>query len=355
MEHKGRSIQQHGARWRFRFKGELYVRGSLQEARDTLDALLDAAARREALASVEAGGGLSVQALCERWLADRDDLAPATARWYEGAIRVHIGPGLGHLDAETLSHRDLRAWYRTKPWQAARASHAVLRAAYGWGVAEDHLDRSDAPTAKARPKRRLCADFAPTDGTIEDDTVGVVSEKRIPRPHEVEKLLIDAEAHDRAWWLWLTLAVATGARPSEIAALRRRHVGASSLVVLGTKNKWSRRELPVSSGLLDTIRPHLPEDPDAYLMPAANRLGRVEPRRLQEQLERACARVGCPRYTPHAIRHYWATMRLSEGWAPSQVARYLGHADDTMVRKLYGRHIVDDVLRSIADASWRAR
>jgi hypothetical protein len=34
-----------------------------------------------------------------------------------------------------------------------------------------------------------------------------------------------------------------------------------------------------------------------------------------------------------------------------QVARFLGHADDSLVRKLYGRHIVDASQREIGAAA----
>ncbi|MGH2760147.1 MAG: site-specific integrase [Actinomycetota bacterium] len=67
----------------------------------------------------------------------------------------------------------------------------------------------------------------------------------------------------------------------------------------------------------------------------------------------ALVRTGPRHITPHAFRHFAATHLLDQGWAPLQVARFLGHANDALVRSLYANHIVDTTQKEIGRAASR--
>lgn len=49
-----------------------------------------------------------------------------------------------------------------------------------------------------------------------------------------------------------------------------------------------------------------------------------------------------------------ALQSLDEGWSPTQVAKYLGHRDDMLVRILYGNHLLDDTQQAMAESAYRA-
>ncbi len=187
----------------------------------------------------------------------------------------------------------------------------------------------------------------------------------------VQKLLIDAEsAGDTAWWVYLKLAAATGARPGELCALRRRDIDLEQRTVRiewaadrvsgrikRPKTRWSVRTLPIAASVLDDIAEALPSDPDAFLFASNTYKGARSPlpcwnsRTVKRKLDAALHRVGADHFTPHAFRHYVATHLLDAGWAPLQVARFLGHANDILVRTLYANHIVDDTQRLIGEAA----
>jgi len=121
------------------------------------------------------------------------------------------------------------------------------------------------------------------------------------------------------------------------------------------KTASSVRTVYLPGSFFDEIAAALPADPDAFLFPAntyrgmRSRLPCWNARSVKRRLDRALERTGLPHFTPHAFRHYVATHLLSSGVSPTQVARFLGHADDSLVRRLYGNHIVDAEQRRIGE------
>lgn len=52
----------------------------------------------------------------------------------------------------------------------------------------------------------------------------------------------------------------------------------------------------------------------------------------------ACRRAGLEGVTPHTLRHTAATWMVQAGVSLDDVARFLGHSDTKMVRRVYGHH-----------------
>ena len=200
-----------------------------------------------------------------------------------------------------------------------------------------------------------------------------MNEKDIPRPEDVEKLLIDAESQPSdCWWLYLKFGTTTGARPGEVCALRRRDIDIAAGTVrvewsadrVGGKLKrpkspWSVRTLPLPAEFFDAVAAHLPGEPDAFLFPSNTHKGAISPLpcwnsgSVRRRLNAATARPGIDHYTPHSFRHFVATHLFAQGWPPLQVAQILGHANDQLVRTLYANHIVDETQRMIGEAAAR--
>ena len=124
------------------------------------------------------------------------------------------------------------------------------------------------------------------------------------------------------------------------------------------KRASSVRKLYVGPHLFDDIAPILNElTDDEFLFPATGqrrgirKLACWTANSVYGRLRRATARLGLPPYTPHSFRHFCATHLLDEGWPPMQVARWLGHRNDTMVRLLYSAHIVDETRSQLGEAA----
>lgn len=372
--HRGIKIQTHGRRWRWRARmgRQLVVRSfeTPDAARAALDEFLDSRrdspSRRGAVRSDQP----CVLDLCLEWLRFRTpSLAPATVQQYGIHIRVHIGPGIGPMSTSEVRPLDLDAFYRSLRWKSAKESHNILRQSFDWGLRNGLIERESNPCSVVRPSRRSSVDH---DGYFDSDQrLRPVEEKDVPTRSEVEKLLIDAEAlNARSWWLYLKFASTTGARPGEICALRTKDITPDALTV---RIEWSAdrvsgrlkrpktpsgiRTLWLPPKFFEQVGPFLPPDPQAFLYPSNTQPGAVSPlpcwnsRGVKRRLDAALARTGIRHITPHAFRHFVATQLLDQGWPPLQVARFLGHANDSLVRTLYGNHIVDETQRLIGEAA----
>lgn len=376
LVHRGVKIEPRGRSWRWRVQvGGLRVAQSfrdLAEARRCLDEFLDVRARVALRDQHSSECFRTVRDLCVAWFDHKcPRIAPGTAAQYELHIRVHITPVLGSSDPNVLRPRDLDSLYSTLRWKAAKESHNVLRQSFDWALKNRLVARASNPCDIARPSRRTSTD---DDGVYESsDVVRRVREKEIPRADDVAKLLTDAEEGGLGvWWLYIKVAATTGARPGEVCALRRMNFDLERRTVAiewsadkvsgkvkRPKSPWSVRTLSLAPSFIDAIAPALPTEQEAFLFPSNTWRGRKSPlpcwnaRSVKRRLDAALARTGIDHFTPHAFRHYVATHLLDQGWPPLQVARFLGHADDSLVRKLYANHIVDETQRLIGEAAAR--
>ncbi len=181
------------------------------------------------------------------------------------------------------------------------------------------------------------------------------------------------ERQDSTWWLYLRLAPTLGTRPGELCALRRsdldsiahqvsinRSANKLTLTVTGLKRSSSARVLYVGPHLFEEIWPVLEgmDEGDYLFRPIGSCCGVRKincwtANSVYSRLRRATSRLGLPPFTPHSFRHFCATHLLDQGWPAMQVARWLGHRNDTMVRLLYGAHIVDETRTQLGEAAAR--
>ncbi|MCA1840401.1 MAG: tyrosine-type recombinase/integrase [Actinomycetota bacterium] len=371
--HRGHTIFRHRKRWRFMWRPEdrWIARDTLDAAIAELDRLIDQR-RRERSASRTSG--LTARDLVEEWWGRKKrELRESTGMRYESVIRVHIDPKIGDLSANDLRPLDVEDYYASVTYKTALVSRDVLGPAFRWGLTNRLVLRPDGlnPFELVRINRARCL-----GGTYESEFEATqrVEEKLIPSPGEVEKLLVDAEVRgEDRWWLYLRLAVTLGARPGEICALRKcdlnqkehriniaRSANKLTYKVTSVKRASSIRRLYLGPQFFDDIGPILENlAPEEFLFPATGR--RSGSRRIDcwtangayGRMRRATKRLDLPPYTPHSLRHFCATHLLDQGWPPMQVARWLGHRNDTMVRLLYAAHIVEETQTQIGEAAAR--
>lgn len=373
FRHRGITVAQHGRLWRFYWAPQrAYLTApSLERALSELDRLIEARDRSRYAATV---GGLTVSGLIDEWWKRKQrELRESSQMRYEGVIRLHIGPRIGDVPADTIRPMDVEDFYSKVTYKTALVSRDVLRPAFRWGMANRVVIRSDGvnPFDLAVLRRSRCL-----DGDAETDALRSmqVDERAIPKLNEVEKLLADAEEREQwTWWLYLRMAPTLGARPGEQCALQRRDLGerkctisidksSSGAVkrVTAPKRPASVRILEVGEELFEDIGPLIERmQPGDVLFPATGlRYGSRTTvcwtaNGVHKRLRPATERLGLPPYTPHSFRHLCATHLLDQGWPPMQVARWLGHRNDTMVRLLYAAHVVEDTRMKIGSAAAR--
>jgi len=116
------------------------------------------------------------------------------------------------------------------------------------------------------------------------------------------------------------------------------------------KSKTSRRSIPLSAGVLDVLREHQalcpPSDLD-LIFPTPN--GRPQHRSNIHRLFVPIAEeMKLSRFTPHCIRHTFATVLLSEGVNPKLVATLMGHSPGSgdLIMSTYGHLLPCDAGRA---------
>jgi integrase/recombinase XerD len=257
-----------------------------------------------------------------------DDLARAGVASWERVGRPEVRAHLASLTARGLSPRS-----QARALSALRAFHRLLcreRLAPA-----DPTDEVDSP----RPGRRL---------------------PEVLSPGEVSRLLAapdarrPAGARDRAM---LELLYAAGLRVSELVSLDLNQVDLESRVLLVRGKGSKERLVPVGGPAAEALRRWLSGPRERMLRGRRSRDLFVTPRgrRMTRQgfwklLGRYARGAGIRRrFSPHTLRHAFATHLLAGGADLRAVQAMLGHADisttqiythldRSQVRRLYDRH-----------------
>jgi integrase len=102
------------------------------------------------------------------------------------------------------------------------------------------------------------------------------------------------------------------------------------------------RDIPLPEYVAEAIDKHIAghgTTPDGYLF--QGRVHKLVIRRsYQEDFGRAAARSGLPpEFTPHSLRHCYASTALAQGIPITEVARWLGHRSIETTHQIYG-HLI---------------
>jgi integrase len=138
----------------------------------------------------------------------------------------------------------------------------------------------------------------------------------------------------------IRFVVATGARRGEAFRAHREDVDLRAWVVKlrGTKTAKSKREIPIPT----LYRPLL----SAAVKEARKAIGKpmFEPwENARRDIERAAKRAGVKAVTWNDLRRSFASLLVQAGASNVLVAKLLGHADTTMVDRVYGRVDTSDL------------
>lgn len=319
-------------------------RGGKREAESALAKFVTEVQRGQIEAS---GAGATVEQLLDRWLLHiAKNRTPQTVKGYRSKVDKRLKPALGkmRLDKLRASHIDqaMTDWGEELSPATVRQLYAILAAAlhqahkWGW-VDEIVTKKASPPKVERRPSP-------------------------VPSPDELRALIAGAEGVLAAA---IALAAATGCRRGELCALRWSDVDRRGVLTVsrslgwvngqivegGTKTHQVRRlalddfGLAVIARRMDEQR-ELAEKvgvelcPDPYLLSRTAR-GTLPclPDGLSHSFSALCKKLGMG-YHFHQLRHWAATMALSEGHDVRTVAGRLGHADASTTLKVYA-HVVE--------------
>lgn len=175
------------------------------------------------------------------------------------------------------------------------------------------------------------------------------SEKQPPEVDDVLKVLGGRHMRqgdaDKLIALVILLGT-TGLRVSEAAGLLKRSVdlGRGEIRVVGKGDKPRMVPLlPVTAGALEAYVAKHPND-TPFVWPGRTKTGHCDIHNLEKTLRHACLRAGVRPFSPHGLRHFFATEALRDGAKLEVISKILGHS---------GVGITADVYRSVRPSEMR--
>ena len=276
---------------------------------------------------------------------------------YQGHVRLHIKPTLGHIRLAKLMPPLVRAFLNDMLREGfsprtVQYSHAVLRRALGQAV---------------------------KDGLVARNVAKLVDPPKVERP-EVEPLtpkqarvFLKAMEGDRLEALY-SVAVAVGLRRGEALGLRWEDVDLEKgnirvraslqrvdkkLRLVELKTKRSRRSVALPSVAVAALRRHRIQQMEERLLAGSrwqdtgmvftSTIGTLlEPRGVLRKFQSALERAGLPRKRFHDLRHTCASLLLVQGVHPRVVMQILGHSQIAVTMDTYS-HVVDELRRDAAN------
>ncbi len=159
-----------------------------------------------------------------------------------------------------------------------------------------------------------------------------------PSARDVEAIILHTPARRR---LPITTLAETGLRIGELCSLEWRDVdqAGSRFRIRNGKTKAARRWVAVPVDLMAEIVRETP--PDAR---TADRrvFHALSPGAIASSLYRACQAAGIASYSPHDLRHRWASVQIARGVPVTNVAAQLGHTRKSLTLDTYSHVLLDE-------------
>ncbi len=137
----------------------------------------------------------------------------------------------------------------------------------------------------------------------------------------------------------LRLAEHTGMRIGEVCNLEWGDVDfvSNRIRVRNGKTASARRWISVTPQFLDVLDRLEPLD---YRPPGLRVFGAIGPAGAERAMKRACELAGIPAYSPHDLRHRYASLQTKAGMPRTELAALLGHSNTSLL-PVYEHVIVD--------------
>jgi integrase len=302
-------------------------------------------------------GEILLRDYAAEWL-ERQVIADATYSNYESFIRTHLTPHLGHKKIAGVERKDIDTFVATLSKQLAPGTVAdrMKMVKYLFATAVEDKRRADNPADRVKLPRTVTR---------------AVDEDEIPTLHEVDLI---AKQISPQYRLTIYLQAGAGLRISETLAFTadcrrsefvrvRRQVSAKAnredcrtrFVPLKHRAEGEYRDVPLPDFLDQEIDAHLQTWPtvtvegvEVLFPPRERRKGTMPTATTYAyHFRKALTAAGIvtpdgrPKYTPHSLRHFFASIALAHGIPIHEVSRWLGHRSIKTTVDVYG-HLIPE-------------
>jgi integrase len=293
-------------------------------------------------------GDITFRQFAQTWLSQHT-AAANSIRAYRASLDSHILPAIGDLPLRKITREKIRTLLlETMPakpvgGQVVDTARRVLTGVLAEAVRSKRITEN--PAAGIRlPAIQQAAEFY------------------VPSRAELEKLVAYLP---KDWRLAVWLMRGCGLRIGEALAVSKSSVHDNMLRIseqvldqpirfgpLKHRKPGEFRDVPLSRWVADAIETHLAEHgttDDGHLF------SRRSMGTFRETFSRQAAKAGLPpSFTPHDLRHVFASVALANGIPVTDVSRFLGHRSVDMTFRIYSHFIPSsfETARNVLDAQW---
>lgn len=328
------------------------VRGLRADAEAELRAILH---RQDKGISIDPSK-ITVSDYLDNWLSEvaPQRVSPKTLERYSGLVRNQIAPTLGSVQLQKLRPAHVASWLQSLiaegrlSTRSIRHAHGVLRTALAHAAAIEIVERNVAALIKPPALQR--------------------PEMEILTADEIAATLAKLEDHPSLYPI-AALAIGTGARRGEIAALRWSDVDLEAatvrieraiehtndgLRIKAPKTAAGRRTVSLPAFVVSALRDHRKRQLElrmrlgAGAMPAdawlfGDHEGNMpNPYSISDRWRDAVRNRKLPKVTFHALRHSHASALIAAGLDVVSVSRRLGHASPALTLGVYSHLFKND-------------
>lgn len=279
---------------------------------------------------------LTVNALISKFcIWNSKHRAPRSCEWYTGHLTSFLKhPGIVDLNATAIKPYHVTEWVDSKEtWGStySRGAIVAVQRVWNWGVEQGHLEsspllRMKKPTAKRR--------------------------EIYMKPDDYQEILALLRPNDPFRDLFI-FVWQTGCRPQEVRHIEKRHVDLERERIVfpaeESKGKRVKRIIYLQGEALAIVGRLMEEDRESKLF-LNKRKTAWSKFALCNRFHRISQKLGRKMFC-YAARHGFGTRKLIQGHDHLTVAAIMGHADGSMLAKIYS-HISDDeahLKRALAD------
>ena len=279
---------------------------------------------------------MTVEQLGTLWLekVKRPTLRPQSFSVYEGRLQYHVFPFIGSMrvqDVKLIHIIDIVNVHGYKSKDANRGLLTTLRSMFAFAVDNEIIRKSPAAS-------RIVLSGAPA------------REERPLTPAQTKALLAYIRRDDDPNVnLFTTIALVTGMRRGEIAALRwdcvdlqsgmihvrRQMVLSTDEITEDLKTKAAKRDIPIPPEVVSVLKNTKAMSNSTYVLGGTcdGHIGSKDIRRYALAWNRA--KITAAQIHPHLFRKTFATRLVESGTDPKRVQYLLGHETLEMTLKIY--------------------
>jgi site-specific recombinase XerD len=277
-------------------------------------------------------------------LADGNKVAPTASTGLQN-LDEGVLLWVANLKAKRQADRTVRGYEQDVRRYLKHDPHPTRLSIEGY-IAKRFDEVSPARVSSERKALRsffkfLCgAGLIPADPTASLQSFRVTyGERELPTKDDIDKVLKSKCWHgsDTQQFRTMSLLLAnTGLRLGEACSIKKSDVNFDSLEIRVMGKGRKPRTVPTSPYVAQVLKAWIERDGHSdWLFPANNPTGYLDERSFEKTFKRQCKRCGVKPFTPHALRHYFATQSLRNGARLEVVSRLLGHASIAITADIY--------------------